>query len=116
MTKARNKNFNSQLLHRLSDAGWKLENIEEGEDWRSLKHWTISSIRQQYGMTLKLDFILDPMDQKSVWKIEVTKDKKNCEEGDQNIIANLYFQKGNLGRNIYNLLSELETYRSARKD
>lgn len=60
MTRTKRKNTRDQILARLADSGWERTGIDDDTDWWVDEHWTIRSVRQEYGLTLVMSFLVDP--------------------------------------------------------
>lgn len=70
--------YKDQLREALTQAGWEIERIDpEGIDWWACEHWHIQSFREEWGYSLVLSFLVDPMElpgrrHPTVWAISVT--------------------------------------------
>jgi len=111
--------FCTLLRGRLDHDGWEIATIDDDTDWWIDQHWEIRSTRQAYGLTLFLNFMVDPMyegrDKSSaVWEITASTHRPT-ERGDTTgQVAEMAMQKGRLARNLNGFIGELNAYRNSR--
>ena len=118
MTKTKRKNTRDQILARLADNGWERTGIDDDTDWWVDEHWTIRSVRQEYGLTLVMSFLVDPQyeghDKSSaVWMITAATQYPENRLDEQVKVADLDLQKGRLGRNLAKFIEEIDRYRNS---
>ena len=54
------KNYQLQLTELLSRDGWEVESVDDQTDWWSAEQWIIASRRENFGLKLWVDFLVDP--------------------------------------------------------
>jgi hypothetical protein len=118
MIKTKQKNYRDQILARLTDAGWERTCIDSDTDWWVDEHWTIFSVRQEYGLTLTLNFLVDPMfkgsdKHKAVWLITASTQQPRDRPDEENIIAELYMQKGYFNEKLIAFIAGINRYRDS---
>jgi hypothetical protein len=108
------------LLHgRLDKDGWEVAAIDDDTDWWVDQHWEIRSTRQAYGLTLFLNFMVDPMydgaDKSSaVWSITASTCLPAGSKDKKDEITAMVLQKGRLNRNLSEFVRQLNAYRDNR--
>jgi len=111
--------FCTLLRGRLDHDGWEIATIDDDTDWWIDQHWEIRSTRQAYGLTLFLNFMVDPMyegrDKSSaVWEITASTRRPTERLDTTGQVAEMAMQKGRLARNLNGFIGELNAYRNSR--
>jgi hypothetical protein len=116
MTKIKRMNTRDQILARLSLSGWERTGIDDDTDWWVDEHWTIRSVRQNFGLTLVISFLVDPMYEgnnkgPAVWQIvagtRVPVDRFDSEKQ----IAELTMMKGRFDKNLKAFVATIDHFR-----
>jgi len=120
MTKTKRKNNRDQILARLSDSGWERTCIDNDTDWWVDEHWTIRSIRQEFGLMLIVSFLVDPMYEgrdksTAIWLITAGTQQPSDRLDDKNNVAKLYMQKGRFNEKLIAFVEEINDYRNSRR-
>jgi hypothetical protein len=111
--------FRTLLRGRLDDDGWKVAAIDNDTDWWVDQHWKIRSTRAANGLTLFLNFMVDPLyegaDKRSaVWSITASTSLPTGRTDTKSEVATLVLQKGRLIRNLGEFICQLNAYRNSR--
>jgi hypothetical protein len=69
--------YRRHLLELLSRSGWEVVNMETESDWWADGHWCVQSIRENWGLRLWINFLVDPQYEGSdkasaVWAVSAT--------------------------------------------
>jgi hypothetical protein len=111
--------FRTLLRGRLDRDGWEVAAIDDDTDWWVDQHWEIRSMRQAHGLTIFLNFMVDPMyegaDKSSaVWSITASTCLPTGSTDRKDEVATMVLQKGRLNRNLSEFVCRLNTYRDDR--
>ena len=111
--------FRTLLRGRLDDDGWEVAAIDDDTDWWVDQHWKIRSTRAANGLTLFLNFMVDPLyegaDKRSaVWSITASTCLPTGRTDRHSEVATLVLQKGRLIRNLGEFICQLNAYRNSR--
>jgi hypothetical protein len=120
MSKMRSKSWRNQLLAWLSDSGWERTAIDDDTDWWVDEHWTISSVRQNYGLVLILNFLVFPYSEgaersTTVWLVTATTRKPAGRDDDTGLIAEAHLQKGHFNENLKTMVEAINRFRDSHE-
>jgi hypothetical protein len=110
--------FRTLLRGRLDHDGWEVAAIDDDTDWWVDQHWKIKSTRQANGLTLFLNFMVDPMYEGAdksgaVWSITASTCLPSGRTDTKNQIAEMVLQTGRLIPNLNEFICQLNTYRDS---
>ena len=110
--------FRTLLRDRLDHDGWEVTAIGDDTDWWVDQHWEIRSTRQAYGLTLFLNFMVDPQHERmhksnAVWSITASTRRPAGRTDTAGEVAAMVLQKGRLARNLNGFIGELNAYRNS---
>ncbi len=110
--------FKAILLRELRQHGWEVESIDpDGAGWWADEHWTISSTRQDWGMTLVISFLVDPQwdgnrkKGQGVWAVGITQSLPTNRLAAEESIAELCCFRGPFAENARAFVQSINNYR-----
>jgi hypothetical protein len=120
MAASKAMDFRTLLRDRLDRDGWEVMAIDDDTDWWVDQHWEIRSTRQANGLTLFLNFMVDPQHEgthksNAVWSITASTRLPAGRTDTTGQVAAMVKQKGRLARNLNAFIGELNAYRNSQR-
>ncbi|MPZ39066.1 MAG: hypothetical protein GEU95_13610 [Rhizobiales bacterium] len=111
--------FRTLLRDRLDHDGWEVAAIDDDTDWWVDQHWRIRSVRQANGLTLFVNFMVDPQYEEAdkssaVWSITASTCLPSGRTDTKSEVAAMVLKKGRLIPNLSGFVCQLNAYRDSR--
>jgi hypothetical protein len=110
------KAYRRHLLELLSRSGWEVVSMETESAWWTDGHWCVQSTRENWGLTLWINFLVDPQYEgapkaSAVWAVSatVTRPRNRLEAGAGIVLADL--QRGWQRDKMSELVEAITQYR-----
>ncbi len=118
MPRSAQKNYRDQIRNSLSQSGWEIISIDDKTDWWVDEHWTISSTSQEFGYSLVISFLVDPLyeghDKSSaICEIVICKTRPPDRLDNESRVAELDMQKGHFATKLDSFIHEINQHRNS---
>ena len=113
------KYYKELLLKKLSDDGWELTTQDDETDWWLEEYWIIKSVKQSYGYTLHVLFLVDPMydgnkKSQAVWAIAAAETLPANRPINDECLVEMDLQKGKFDIKLNTFVEEINEQRSKK--
>jgi len=99
------------IKNELTKSHWELIKVDSLGEWWEKEHWKIQW-RHKQGLILFLQYLIDPMDDSSIWEIRVSK-KLIRERISHSEISTLNMCRGKFNKKLKSFIIEIENYRKS---
>ncbi len=103
--------FKLQIVKELQKNDWEIVTVDGNLDWWDDEHWVLKSTKWNYGGNIYIIFILDPMEDNSIYEVKATTKLPVSWNDDGNLIASISMSKRKFNLKLNEFVQKLNQFR-----